>query len=203
MSRITTMEELRSIYKMPTGRSVFKQIDSFEPQSRRYIELSPFLVMATSAPDGLGDATPRGEEPGFVHVLDDHRLAIPDRPGNNRLDSMTNILANPTVSLIFMIPGVNETLRVNGTGEIRTDPDLLERFTVKGKPPITVIVVTAEEIFLHCAKALVRSRLWSEDAKATERPIPSMAEMIKAQSGRDVPLETEADMLKRYQKILY
>jgi len=203
MAAIKTIEELREIYKMPQGRSVTKQLDRFETHSRRFIELSPFLVMATQAPNGLGDATPRGEAPGFVHVLDDHRIAIPDRPGNNRLDTMTNIIANPAVSLIFLLPGVAETLRVNGRGEIRTDADLLDRFTVNDKPPITVLVVTAEEVYFHCAKALIRARLWEEGAQASERPIPSMSQMINEQTHSTAPVESDADMLARYRKVLY
>jgi len=203
MAVISNTEELRRIYKMPKGRSMAKQLDRLEPHSRRFIELSPFLVLATFGPDGFGDATPRGEKPGFVHVLDDHTIAIPDRPGNNRLDSLTNILENPAVGLIFLLPGVNETLRINGTGEIRDDAELLQRFEVNGKLPATVLVVHVAEVYLHCAKALIRSGLWDEGAKAPERPIPTMAEMIRDQTDQDIPLESEEDMQERYRAVLY
>jgi uncharacterized protein len=203
MSKITTPEELRALYGHPKGRAVTKQMDRLETHSRRFIELSPFLVIATSRTDGLADASPKGDMPGFVHVLDDHTIAIPDRPGNNRLDSMENLLANPAIGLIFFIPGVNETLRINGFAEIRDDTELLARFKVNGKLPKTVYVVTVKEAYLHCAKALVRSRLWSDEAQAPERPIPTMSRMINEQTVSDVPEETEAEMLARYKKVLY
>ena len=203
MAKISSTEELRRIYDQPKGRPLAKQIDRLEAHCRRFIELSPFLIMATSSADGFGDASPKGEAPGFVQVMDDRTLAIPDRPGNNRLDSMTNLLDNPKIGLIFLIPGVNETLRINGTAEIRDDDALLRRFEVNGKLPKTVIVVTAREVYLHCAKALMRSRLWDADAQAPERPIPTMSEMIRDQTDLDIPLETEEDMRERYRAVLY
>jgi len=203
MAHITDVEALRQVYKQPKGRSLSKQMTRLERHSKRFIALSPFLVLSSTGPDGLGDATPRGEAPGFVHVLDDQTIAIPDRPGNNRLDTMTNILENPGVGLIFFIPGVNETLRINGAAEIRTDADLLARFEVRGKLPTSVLVVRINEAYLHCAKALMRSQLWSADAQSAVRPIPTIAEMIKDQSGDDEPLESDADMQARYAKILY
>ncbi|NQV82271.1 MAG: pyridoxamine 5'-phosphate oxidase family protein, partial [Rhodospirillales bacterium] len=187
----------------PKGRPLDKQLDHLDPHDRRFIELSPFLIMATSNSGGRADASPRGETPGFVHVLDAHTLAIPDRPGNNRLDSMENILANPEVGLIFLIPGVNETLRVNGTAEIRDDDDLCAPFEVNGKRPVTVLVVTVREAYLHCAKALMRSNLWDDKAKHDARPIPTMGEMIRDQTDNpDVP-ENNDDMVQRYRKVLY
>lgn len=203
MSKLDTADTLRDIYGHPAGRAVTKQMDRLERHSRRFIELSPFLVMATSRTDGLADASPKGDHPGFVQVLDDHTIAIPDRPGNNRLDSMENLLANPAVGLIFFIPGVNETLRVNGVAEIRDDEALLRRFEVNGKLPKTVYVVTVREAYVHCAKALMRSKLWSPEAQAPERPIPSIGQMMKDQAGDDDPVESQADMEKRYSKVLY
>jgi hypothetical protein len=188
---------------LPTGRPVDKQLDHIDAHDARFIELSPFIILATSGSGGRADASPRGEAPGFVHVLDAHTLAIPDRPGNNRLDSMENILVNPEVGLIFLIPGVNETLRVNGTAEIRDDDDLRARFEVNGKRPATVIVVDVHEAYLHCAKALMRSRLWDEDAQHAERPIPTMGEMIRDQIDSPDPPETNTDMIRRYTKVLY
>jgi uncharacterized protein len=203
MSKIETPDQLRALYGHATGRAVTKQMDKLETHSKRFIELSPFMVLATSRPDGLADASPKGDHPGFVQVLDDHRVAIPDRPGNNRLDTMENLLVNPAVGLIFFIPGVNETLRINGTAEIRDDADLLARFEVNAKLPKTVYVVTAHEVYLHCAKALMRSKLWAPDAQAAERPIPSIAEMMRDQAGDSVELESQADMEARYKKLLY
>jgi PPOX class probable FMN-dependent enzyme len=203
MSTIDTPDKLRALYGHATGRAVSKEITKLEPHSKRFIELSPFLVMATSRPDGLADASPKGDHPGFVQVIDDETVAIPDRPGNNRLDTMENILVNPAIGLIFFIPGVNETLRINGTAAINDDPDLLQRFEVNGKLPKTVFVVKAQEVYLHCAKALMRSKLWSPDAHAPERPIPSMAQMLRDQTTDEVELESQEDMEARYQNVLY
>jgi len=203
MSIIDTPDKLRALYGHATGRAVSKEITRLEPHTKRFIELSPFLVMATSLPDGLADASPKGDYPGFVQVLDDETIGIPDRPGNNRLDTMENILVNPAIGLIFFIPGVNETLRINGTAEISDDPELLARFAVDGKLPKTVFVVKAEEVYLHCAKALMRSKLWSSDAQAAERPIPTMAQMLRDQTSDDVEDESQEDMEARYQKVLY
>lgn len=203
MSRISNQEELRGLYKMPKGRPVDKQLDHIDPHDKRFIELSPFMIMASSNADGRADASPRGEAPGFVHVIDTHTLAIPDRPGNNRLDTMENLLENPEIGLIFLIPGVNETLRINGTAEIRDDDDLLTRFEVNGKRPATVIVVHVRETFLHCAKALMRSRIWENDAKHTERPLPTIGEMIRDQIDSPDAPESDDEMIRRYRKVLY
>jgi PPOX class probable FMN-dependent enzyme len=203
MSKITCRDDLRRLYKLPTGRAVDKQLDHIDAHDARFIELSPFVILATSGSGGRADASPRGEAPGFVHVIDAHTLAIPDRPGNNRLDSMENILENPEVGLIFLIPGVNETLRVNGTAEIRDDDDLRARFEVNGKRPVTVIVVDVRETYLHCAKALMRSHLWDDDARHTERPIPTMGEMIREQIDSPEPPENDEYMIRRYRRILY
>ena len=203
MAHITTEEELRQVYNTPKGRALAKQMSELEKHSKRFIELSPFLILSSTGPDGLGDTTPRGEEPGFVQVLDDSTIAIPDRLGNNRLDTLTNVLTHPGVGLIFFIPGVNETLRINGKAEIHTDVDLLARFEVRGKLPASVLVVRISEAYLHCAKALMRSEIWSLDAQADERPIPTIAQMIKDQSGEDMELESDEDMRVRYAQQLY
>ena len=207
MAKIETAEQLRARYGHPKGRAVTKQLDTLEAHCRRFIELSPFLVMATAQPgkngDGLADASPKGDKPGFVQVLDDHTIAIPDRPGNNRLDSMENLLVNPSVGLIFFIPGVNETLRINGTVEIRDDEELRQRFAVDGKPALTVYVVHVKEAYLHCAKALMRSKLWAAESQAPERPIPTAGQMMKEQTGDAAPAELQTDMEARYRKVLY
>ncbi len=203
MTKIATQDDLRSLYNMPKRRTVDKQLDHIDPHDRRFIELSPFMIITSSNADGRADASPRGEAPGFVHVIDAQTLAIPDRPGNNRLDTMENILENPEIGLIFLIPGVNETLRINGTAEIRDDDDLCARFEVNGKRPTTVIVLKVRETFLHCAKALMRSRLWEEDAKHTDRPLPNIGEMIRDQIGSSEVPESDDEMIRRYRKILY
>ena len=203
MTKISSQDDLRRLYKMPKGQPVDKQLDHIDPHDQRFIELSPFVVIASSDSQGHADTSPRGEAPGFVHVIDAHTLAIPDRPGNNRLDTMENLLENPEVGLIFLIPGVNETLRVNGTAEIRDDDDLRARLEVNGKRSAAVIVVDVREAYLHCAKALMRARLWDDDAKHTERPIPSMGEMIRDQTDSPETPENDEDMIRRYRRILY
>ena len=203
MARIETEDQLRELYARPKGRPLTKQLDRLETHCRRFISLSPFLVLSTSASGELSDASPRGEEPGFVKVLDDQRIAIPDRPGNNRLDSLTNILEFPGVGLLFLIPGVDETLRINGTAEIRDDQDLLDIFEVNGRKPKTVLVVHVKEVYLHCAKALMRSKLWDVDAQIDRDELPSMSQMINEQTKSDLPLESQEDMKKRYKAVLY
>ncbi len=203
MARIETEEQLRTLYARPKGRPLTKQLDHLETHCRHFISLSPFLVLSTGAEGQSMDASPRGEDPGFVKVLDDHTLAIPDRPGNNRMDSFTNVLKSPQVGILFLIPGVEETLRVNGPAEIRDDPELIERFYAGGKKPKTVLLVHVKEAYLHCAKALMRSRLWDEGAKIPRDQLPSMSQMINDQTHSSLPLESQEEMKARYEKVLY
>ncbi len=203
MAQITSQDALRQHYREATGRAVEKQLSRLDKHCRRFIELSPFMLIGSGGPDGRGDVSPRGEEPGFVQVLDDNRLAIPDRPGNNRLDTMTNLLTHPAVGLLFLIPGVNETLRINGQAAIHDDEDLLARFEVKGRLPATVLVVTVDEAYLHCAKALMRSKLWDPETRIPRTALPSIGEMLKDQIGEHVEAEPQAEMVERYKKILY
>lgn len=203
MAKITTLDALRGIYKTPTERAVKKQIDHLDPHCRRFIGLSPFLVLSSSNVDGHTDASPRGGEAGFVHVIDERTLAIPDSPGNNRLDTLTNIIANPEVGLIFLLPGVDETLRINGTAEIRDDDALRQSFAVQGRPPATVILVSVRDAYLHCAKSIMRAGLWREDVKIERAALPSMGEMLKDQIGLAGPAETQAEMTVRYKETLY
>lgn len=203
MPRIETLAALRRVYRRPTGRAVIKTLPALDHHCRRFIELSPFLVIASGDGQGTMDASPRGEEPGFVHVLDDRTLAIPDRPGNNRLDTLENILANPAVGLIFFVPGVEETLRINGTAEIRDNAELLARFEVEGKRPATVLIVRMGEAYLHCAKALMRSRLWSDEVRVDRSVLPSMGRMLKDQIGLTEEPESQEVMRERYSKQLY
>ena len=177
---IDTLSELRDCYPQPLDRSLRKSLTTLDAHMRHFISLSPFLCLGTSA-EGGGDVTPRGDSPGFVHVLDDRTLLIPDWPGNNRLDSLTNVVANPSVGLLFLIPGVNETLRVNGSAEITVEPALLERWTVNGKHPRSAMRVTVREAYLHCAKALMRSKLWEDDYRIERKELPTYAQMLKDQ----------------------
>jgi hypothetical protein len=203
MARIDSIEELRRRYRRPVERVLRKELGHLDRHCRTFIGHSPFLVMATSGADGRLAASPRGDAPGFAFVADDHTLVIPDRPGNNRLDTLTNLIENPRAAAIFMIPGVDETLRVNGIVELRDDDDLRVRFVVRGRAPALVLVMTVEQAYLHCAKAFMRSRLWYPGTWPAERPIPTMGEMIHDQIAEDRPVETQEAMLARYRESLY
>ena len=173
--QITSIEQLEALYGKPAGASVAKEIDHISQGYRALIEAAPFVVIATCGPEGL-DCSPKGDPAGFVRILDDRTLAIPDRRGNNRIDGFRNIVRDPRVALLFLIPGVGETLRVNGCAVISTDPKLIESFAVDGKPPRTVMIVTIESIFFHCSKAVVRSHLW--DQKVDRKSLPSTGTII-------------------------
>ena len=169
---LTDAAALRELYGEPSEGAIAKEIDYVHPHYRAMIEASPFMVMATSGPDGL-DVSPRGDPAGFVVVEDERTLLIPDRRGNNRADSLNNLIADPRIALLFMIPGVGETLRVNGRAEISVDPVLLERFPAQGKLPRSVIVVHVERVYFQCPKALVRSDLWNPAKHVERRSLPS------------------------------
>jgi PPOX class probable FMN-dependent enzyme len=169
---------LRALYGEPGRLALLKELDHLDANCRRFVELSPFLCLATSGADGRADNSPRGDAPGFVAVADEKTLLLPDRPGNNRIDSLANIVNRPEVGLLFFIPGFTETLRVNGRARLSTAPDLLERFAVNGRPPKLVVVITVEEAFLQCSKALIRSRLWQEDAQVDRKTLPTLGQMI-------------------------
>ncbi len=172
---LTTEQELRSLIGVPGPRSVQKERSSLDAHTRAFIAQSPFLLMATADGHGRCDVSPKGDAPGFVQTLDDRRLIIPERPGNKRLDGMLNMLANPHVGLIFLVPGRDETLRVNGKAWVTRDPDLLARCVAQGKTPLVAIGVEIEQCFLHCPKAFVRSHLWQPQAWPAADALPSMA----------------------------
>lgn len=183
MSIVEDIREIRKIYGQPGERAVKKQLPKLEKHSRAFIALSPFLVMATTDPSGLCDASPKGDAPGFVKVLDDETLLIPDRLGNNRIDTIGNILECPGVGLIFFVPGLRETLRVNGRAQITTDPRLLEPTAVNGKVPRSGFLVTAEEVYFHCGKALIRSDLWNPEKHVAQKDFPPLGRIIAEQIG--------------------
>jgi PPOX class probable FMN-dependent enzyme len=172
---VTTEQELRSLIGVPGARSIQKERSSLDEHSRAFIARSPFLLLATSDTNGTCDVSPKGDAPGFVQIVDDRRLVIPERPGNKRLDGLLNLLANPHVGLIFMVPGRDETLRVNGKAWVTRDPQLLERCVAQGKVPLVAIGVEVEQCFLHCPKAFLRSRLWNPQAWPAADALPSMA----------------------------
>ena len=165
LDAVQSEEELRRHFPVSMERAKLKVLDRLDRHCADFIARSPFLCIGTSRPDGCADVSPRGDPPGFVHVADAHTLLVPDRPGNNRLDTMSNIMHNPRVGLIFFIPGLGETLRVNGDAAIIDDQAELARFEFRRHIPRVAIAVTVREAFIHCAKAIKRSRLWEEDAK--------------------------------------
>lgn len=175
---VTSEAALRAVLGYPSERAVGKQRPSLDAHCRAFIARSPFLVLGTANAAGECDVSPKGDPPGFVHVLDDKHLLIPDRPGNRRLDGLRNILENPHVAMIFFVPGRGETLRVNGRAWIVEDEDLLEPLAVVGKRPRFGIGVEVDEVFLHCPKALMRSCLWDPSRQANEDTLPSMAKML-------------------------
>jgi PPOX class probable FMN-dependent enzyme len=160
---------------MPT--SIVKETDHISQGYRKLIEAAPFVVVATGGPDGL-DCSPKGDAPGFVRILDDKTVAIPDRPGNNRIDGFRNIVRDPRIALLFLIPGVGETLRVNGRASISVEPALMQSFAVNGKLPRCVLIMHIESIFFHCAKAIMRSKLWDEGTKVDRTSLPSTGTII-------------------------
>jgi len=178
---ITTTEQLESLYGEPMPRAITKELDQISDHYRAFIEKAPFVVVATSGPEGL-DCSPRGDPPGFVRVPDNKTVLIPDRRGNNRVDTLRNIVRDPRISLLFLIPGVGETIRINGTAVIDTDPQLCESFIMKGKLPRSVITVTVEKIYFQCQKALVRAKLWDVDAQTPRTDLPSTGAMLQALS---------------------
>ena len=181
-SRITSIEQLEALYGEPVPRSLIKELDHISDHYRAFIEKAPFLIVASSGAEGL-DCSPRGDPAGFVRVEDPHTLLIPDRRGNNRLDTLRNIINDPRISLLFLIPGVGETMRINGTASISTDCDLCSSFSIRGKAPVSVIIVTVERAYFQCQKALVRSRLWEADARIERSELPTAGEIIEALSG--------------------
>jgi PPOX class probable FMN-dependent enzyme len=179
---LMTIEELETIYGEPNERSLRKEIPYVNEDYRAFIELAPFVVLATAGPEGL-DCSPRGDAPGFVRTIDEKTLAIPDRVGNNRIDSLRNIIVEPRLALLFVVPGVGETLRVNGRGRISNEAALLESFAVEGKLPRTVLLVDVDAVYFHCSKALARSRLWDPARHVERSRLPSTGSILKRLSG--------------------
>jgi uncharacterized protein len=179
MGEITTIAELEALYAPVNPTAVLKEIDHVNAHYARYIAASPIVILATSGPDGL-DCSPRGDPPGFVRLQDPKTLLIPDRKGNNRVDSLRNIVRDPRIALLFLIPGIGNTMRVNGRATISTDQELCGSFAMRGNPATSVIVVTVDAVYPQCPKALVRSRLWDEASRVPREALPSVGEMMQA-----------------------
>ena len=203
---ITTLPALRELYGPARERALKKEIPALDAHATRFVGLSPFVVLASSNADGHMDASPRGGEPGFVKVSDGRTLLLPDAPGNNRLDTLENIIATGRLGLLFMVPGFDETLRVNGRAVLSTDPADLALCADTRRAPVLVIRVTVESVYLHCAKAFMRSQLWDASRQVDRTQMPNMTEMmrdqIKAFKGEEIETESHAQLMERYRQTL-
>ncbi len=200
--RIDNTDQLEALYGIARGRAKNKVLDELEQHTTHFIGKSPFLILSTYNSEGKMDSSPRGGEPGFVKVLDKYTIAIPDGKGNNRLDSFRNIVDTGRAGLLFLIPGMDETLRINGSAYITTEDAIIDLFTDQQHRPKTSLIIEIEEVFLHCAKALMRSRLWAIDAQIERKELPTMGQMLKDQlNGTEEPESQEA-MVARYKESL-
>ena len=200
---LTTPAQLEAIYGQPGELVRQMQLSKLELYSMAFIAHAPFAVLATAGRGGFADVSPKGDGPGFVHVVDETTLHLPDRLGNNRVESLKHILDNPRVGLLFFVPGRDETLRVHGTARIRIDPELLARYAVNGKQPRSVIEVTVEGVRFHCGKALIRSKLWKSEAQALAKELPSLGQMIADQVQGQSADALECMLDEAYAKRLY
>ena len=195
---IQTTDQLRAMYKAPSERAVLKELTHIDPHLKRFISLSPLVVISSGDQNHQMDCSPRGGDAGFVKVLDQQTLLIPDSIGNNRLDTLTNIIATSQVGLLFFLPGIDEVVRVNGKATLQTDTDLLNHFVELKNKPKLVIKVTVEAAYIHCPKAMMRSKLWSVDSYQGIDAMPTLGEIIHDQTKSAGPVESREEMLKRY-----
>lgn len=205
---IRTEQDLRALFPATHDLALRKCQNHLDPHARAFIARAPFVCIGTQAPDGRADVSPRGDPRGFVKVLDDRTLLIPDRPGNNRLDTLSNLIANPAIGLLFMVPGFDDTLRINGHAQVTRDPDLLSALAVNDRLPTVAIVVSVTEVFLHCAKAFRRSDLWNPDMRQNRRDMPSLVHMILDQTtgapeDADAIAKLDTDLEADYRKSMY
>ena len=202
-STVSTIEELEAIYGEPLPQSLVKEIDYISDHYRSFIKKSPFMVLASVAEEGL-DCSPRGDPAGFVRVVDEKRVMIPDRRGNNRIDTLRNIVRDPRVSLLFLVPGVGETLRINGRAEISIDPKLCASFDMNGKTPRSVIIITADRVYFQCQKALARSRLWDPKAQVERKELPTAGKILQSLSRDEFDGEAyDRNYPERLKKTIY
>lgn len=202
MKSISSIEALQAFYPQPKERALKKQLLQLDKHGKHFISSSPFAVISTSDKKGNMDCSPRGGQKGFIHILNEKQILIPDATGNNRLDSLKNILETGRIGMLFLIPGIDETLRLNGSAFLSSDLDLLNKFENESKPPKIVVVVSIEEVFLHCAKALMRSALWNPDLMTKPQDFPTMGKMLNDQLGQSGVPESREEMVKRYKKDL-
>jgi PPOX class probable FMN-dependent enzyme len=200
--KIETLEQLRTLYAAPKERAVKKQLASLDRHCKRYISLSPFVVLSSLGGDEVLDASPRGGAPGFVKIIDDNTLLIPDSPGNNRLDTLENIIHTGRLGLLFLIPGMDETLRVNGSAELSVSPADIAQCTTEVRAPKLVIRVNVQQAYLHCAKAFMRSKLWESESRIDRNQLPTMVDMINDQAAIEGVFETHEEMMRRYRNEL-
>jgi len=203
MTEIGSLTDLRARYDQPSEIAIKKELPFIDRHARDFIGRSPFLVISTPDADGWPDASPRGDAPGFVAVVDEQRLHLPARPGNNRLDSFQNLIANPRLALLFVVPGRLETLRVNGTARLLTEPELLAKHAVRGKPARAVVEVTAKSVYFQCGKAVIRSGLWQKEKWSSLEGLATFAEAIADQVKGLDPATAEARLEKSYRETLY
>lgn len=182
---VTTLEALEALYGTVARPSMVKEVDHLHAAYRPFIEAASFVVLASSGPGGL-DASPRGDQAGFVHIEDDKTLLLPDRRGNNRLDSLRNIVQDPRVALLFLIPGIGETLRVNGAAQISVQPDLLQRFSVNGQAPRSVLRITVSSVYFQCSRAVIRAGLWDAERQLERSALPTPGQILKAVSADEI-----------------
>lgn len=202
MSYITSEEQLRELYGYPKGRAANKLLPALEKHSVNIINKSPFVLISTSAKSGRLDCSPRGGEPGFVKVINNNKVIIPDSKGNNRLDSLVNIIETGQAGLLFLLPGMDETLRVNGIANISIDPELLKLFGDENNPPKSVLEINITEVFLHCAKSLMRSKLWDSSRHIKRSDLPTTGQMMSDQLSDTSETESQEAMVERYKKDL-
>jgi PPOX class probable FMN-dependent enzyme len=200
--KIETLEQLRTLYAAPKERAVKKQLAFLDRHCKRYISLSPFVVLSSLGGDEVLDASPRGGAPGFVKIIDDNTLLIPDSPGNNRLDTLENIIHSGRLGLLFLIPGVDETLRVNGAADLSVAPADIAQCTTEVRAPKLVIRVNVQQAYLHCAKAFMRSKLWESESRIERNQLPTMVDMINDQAAIEGVFETHEEIMRRYRNEL-
>lgn len=204
MKFITSHAQLREIYGDPWPDALRKQLPAIDKHSRAILEKSPFVLIGSQDCAGRADVTPRGDKPGFAKVLDDQTLAIPDRPGNKRLDTWHNIIENPSVGLLFLVPGMNETLRINGTAKLTADTKTCEQFSINERPARAVLIINVQEVFLHCAKAFIRASFWQPDTWPDRSEIPSMGEIMRDQIDlQDSVEDIDQSLAKNYRDDLW